>query len=119
MPVHFEPEKIVLNLDHLGFGFQICFFSAYFALVTFVGELTWYWGKKVYRDGWDAAFEEMERRFNFKNADLNVDQGLMSENLGNNTKNCTELKVMGDLSCCFKDENRFFGKISQKQTAWT
>jgi len=34
-----ESEKIVLNLSHLGFGFQICFFLLYIALVVFIIEL--------------------------------------------------------------------------------
>ena len=34
-----ESEKVVLNLSHLGFGFQICFFLLYLALVVFIIEL--------------------------------------------------------------------------------
>lgn len=39
----FESEKVVLNLSHLGFGFQICFFMIYAAFLTFLGELFVFW----------------------------------------------------------------------------
>lgn len=39
----FESEKIVLNLSHLGFGFQICFILLYSALVVFIFELIFKW----------------------------------------------------------------------------
>lgn len=34
-----ENEKIVLNLSHLGFGFQICFFFNYVSFLVFLVEL--------------------------------------------------------------------------------
>jgi len=43
---HFETEKVVLNLSHLGFGFQICFFMIYAAFLVFLGELFWSWSKQ-------------------------------------------------------------------------
>ena len=36
---YFETDKVVLNLSHLGFGFQICFFVLFAAFLVFVGEL--------------------------------------------------------------------------------
>ncbi|CAG9811075.1 unnamed protein product [Chironomus riparius] len=39
----FETEKVVLNLSHLGFGFQICFFMIYAAFLVFFGELIVLW----------------------------------------------------------------------------
>ena len=38
MDVHVKSEKIVLNLSHLGFGFQICFFALFAALLVFILE---------------------------------------------------------------------------------
>lgn len=43
MDIHVKSEKIVLNLSHLGFGFQICFFALYSALVTFILEFFVFW----------------------------------------------------------------------------
>jgi len=40
-----ESEKIVLNLSHLGFGFQICFCALYAALVIFILEFFVFWVK--------------------------------------------------------------------------
>jgi hypothetical protein len=40
-------EKIVLNLSHLGFGFQICFFALYTALLVFILELFVFWTIKI------------------------------------------------------------------------
>ncbi|KAL7013005.1 hypothetical protein ACKWTF_015144 [Chironomus riparius] len=39
----FETEKVVLNMSHLGFGFQICFFMIYAAFLVFLGELIVLW----------------------------------------------------------------------------
>jgi len=38
MEVHVKTEKVVLNLSHLGFGFQICFYALFTALVAFILE---------------------------------------------------------------------------------
>jgi uncharacterized membrane protein len=38
MDIHVKSEKIVLNMNHLGFGFQICFFTIFAALVVFILE---------------------------------------------------------------------------------
>ncbi|KAL7013534.1 hypothetical protein ACKWTF_015450 [Chironomus riparius] len=38
----FEPENIVLNLHHLGFGFQICLIFAYLSFVTFLIEIGYF-----------------------------------------------------------------------------
>lgn len=43
MPQVFKSEKIILNLTHLGFGFQICFFVLYGSLLFFLGELFVFW----------------------------------------------------------------------------
>lgn len=40
-----ESKKIVLNLSHLGFGFQICFCAFYAALVIFILEFFVFWVK--------------------------------------------------------------------------
>jgi hypothetical protein len=40
-------RKIVLNLSHLGFGFQICFFALYVALLVFCMEIIFGWTKKA------------------------------------------------------------------------
>ncbi|CAG9811424.1 unnamed protein product [Chironomus riparius] len=42
----FETDKIVLNLSHLGFGFQICFFVLYLAFLVFLLELASFWVQK-------------------------------------------------------------------------
>jgi len=39
----FDSRKVVLNLSHLGFGFQICFFALYAAFLTFCLELVIKW----------------------------------------------------------------------------
>ena len=38
MDIHVKSEKVVLNLSHLGFGFQICLFALFTALVVFILE---------------------------------------------------------------------------------
>jgi len=43
MPQVFKSEKVILNLTHLGFGFQICFFVLYGSLLVFLGELFVFW----------------------------------------------------------------------------
>jgi len=43
MNIDEETEKVVLNMSHLGFGFQICFFSIYVALVVFILEIIVNW----------------------------------------------------------------------------
>ena len=48
MPTSFEPENVVLNLHHLGFGFQICLIFAYVAFVTFLAEIVYFWMRNVY-----------------------------------------------------------------------
>jgi len=45
MNINEDPEKVVLNLSHLGFGFQICFMSIYVALVVLILEITINWIK--------------------------------------------------------------------------
>ena len=45
MKIEDHSEKIVLNLSHLGFGFQICFFALYGALLIFLMEFVVYWIK--------------------------------------------------------------------------
>ncbi|CAG9811245.1 unnamed protein product [Chironomus riparius] len=50
MPSSFEPENIVLNLHHLGFGFQICLIFAYLSFVTFLAELGYFWFKSFYKN---------------------------------------------------------------------
>ena len=45
LPTYFETDNVVLNLNHLGFGFQICFISAYLAFVTFLIEIGYFWVK--------------------------------------------------------------------------
>lgn len=39
MDQNIETEKVVLNMSHLGFGFQICFFLLYLAFLVFLVEL--------------------------------------------------------------------------------
>jgi hypothetical protein len=43
VPTYFETENVVLNLDHLGFGFQICLIAAYLSFVTFLIEVGYFW----------------------------------------------------------------------------
>jgi hypothetical protein len=46
----FDSRRVVLNLSHLGFGFQICFFALYAAFLVFCVELMVKWcngSKKV------------------------------------------------------------------------
>jgi hypothetical protein len=38
MDVHVKSQKVVLNFSHLGFGFQICLFALFSALVVFILE---------------------------------------------------------------------------------
>ena len=38
-----DGEKVVLNMSHLGFGFQICFYFLYVALVVFIFEMIVRW----------------------------------------------------------------------------
>lgn len=38
-----QTQNIVLNLSHLGFGFQICFFLLYGSLLTFMLEFLVFW----------------------------------------------------------------------------
>jgi hypothetical protein len=38
-----DSERVVLNLSHLGFGFQICFFALYAAFLVFCLELVVKW----------------------------------------------------------------------------
>jgi len=45
-----ESDKVILNLSHLGFGFQICFFVIYSALVVFLIELLVFWGRTHFRN---------------------------------------------------------------------
>ena len=55
MEVHEKSAKYVLNLSHLDFGFQICFFVLFAALLTFLLEFFDYWIKHRYRVVKDAG----------------------------------------------------------------
>lgn len=50
MPREFQSEKVILNLTHLGFGFQICFFVLYGSLLVFFGELFVFWIKNIIKN---------------------------------------------------------------------
>ena len=45
-----KSDKIILNLSHLGFGFQICFFVLYSALFVFLMEFLVCWGGTYYKN---------------------------------------------------------------------
>lgn len=45
-----KSDKVILNLSHLGFGFQICFFVIYSALVVFLIELLVFWGRIYFKN---------------------------------------------------------------------
>jgi len=58
----FETEKVVLNLSHLGFGFQICFFMTYAAFLVFLGELIVNWMKRRVKVNIIQGFRNIGRR---------------------------------------------------------
>ena len=58
MQAQFETENVVLNLHHLGFGFQICLIFAYLAFLTFLFEIVWVWMKSC----WKSYNHECQKR---------------------------------------------------------
>ena len=52
-----KADNVILNLSHLGFGFQICFFVLYSSLLVFLIELLVFWGSVCYKNKKLKAFQ--------------------------------------------------------------
>ena len=82
MDANDDPEKVVLNMTHLGFGFQICFFSIYFALLTFVLEIIVHWivsFKNVNQKVGDKIVQNYIAVSKSNNSGQNVNTGIVKQ----------------------------------------
>lgn len=80
-----ESEKVILSLKHLGFGFQICFFSAYIAFLTFLGELAYFWVKEMWKH---IRSKRSKRQSTVYSTELNELRGVCTNFTKNSFKSC-------------------------------
>jgi len=105
MKVQSESEKIVLNLSHLGFGFQICFFALYAAFVIFILEFLVFWVKNCDRTKVSARTEPYFTESTVS-LDLTMETGSHEEVFG---EFCESQSGMSS-ACSLEELEMFFGE---------
>lgn len=89
MQTYFETENVVLNLHHLGFGFQICLILAYLAFVTFLVEIGYHWTKNFCKKCSYGIRKKTKSGKEIKNSYLNKsfqEEPKLKSNSGNNKR---------------------------------